>query len=123
MRALPTRSALPSRVRPSSSAVSSVTTKSDSISIDDDSSSDDRQSNSSRFNRRHSPSVGKDSRQSMFNFFSPHVFSLFLAIPNNHYTTVNVHPQNYDNTHSTIEQDRDESIDSFKTDERSSKGR
>jgi hypothetical protein len=42
-----------------------------------------------------------------------------LAIPNNHHTTVN----SYHNTHSIIEQDRDESIDSFKTDERSSKGR
>jgi hypothetical protein len=47
---------------------------------------------------------------------------LFLAIPNNHYTTVNSYQQNYDNTHSIAEQDRDESIDSFKTDERSSKG-
>ena len=56
-------------------------------------------------------------------FFSLNASSVFLAIPNNHYTTVNSHQQNYDNTHSTIEQDRDESIDSFKTDERSSKGR
>lgn len=120
MRALPTRSALPSSVRPSSSAVSSVTTKSDSISIDDDSSSDDRQSNSSRFNRRHSPSVGKHFYKYSFVKSRP----LFLVIPNNHYTTTNSHQQNYDNnTHSTIEQDRDESIDSFKTDERSSKGR
>jgi hypothetical protein len=96
LRALPSRSNFSSSVKPSSSAVSSVTTKSDSISIDDDSSSDDRQSSSSRFNRRPSPS---------------------LAIPNNHHTTVN----SYHNTHSIIEQDRDESIDSFKTDERSSK--
>jgi len=46
-----------------------------------------------------------------------------LAIPNNHYTTVNSYQQNYDNTHSIAEQDRDESIDSFKTDERSLKGK
>ncbi|CAF3285469.1 unnamed protein product [Rotaria socialis] len=100
-RALPTRSTLPSNVKPSSSAISSVTTKSDSISIDDDySSSEERQSNNSQFNRRPSPSI---------------------APPNDHYTTANSYPQNYDNTHSMIEKDRDESIDSFKTDEPSLK--
>ncbi|CAM4773861.1 unnamed protein product [Rotaria magnacalcarata] len=100
-RALPTRSTLPSNVKPSSSVISSVTTKSDSISIDDDdSSSDERQSNNSRFNRRPSSSI---------------------APPNDHYTTINSYPQNYDNTHSMIEKDRDESIDSFKTDEQSLK--
>jgi len=49
-------------------------------------------------------------------------FFFVLAIPNNHYTTVNSYQQNYDNTNSIAEQERDESIDSFKTDERSSKG-
>jgi len=42
----------------------------------------------------------------------------FLLVPNNHYTTVNS-----DNTHCILDQDRDESIDSFKIDERSSKGK
>lgn len=51
------------------------------------------------------------------------VYFLILAMANNHYTTVNSHQANFENTHSTIEQDRDESIDSFKTDERSSKSR
>ncbi|UJR33670.1 hypothetical protein I4U23_021102 [Adineta vaga] len=99
-RALPSRSTLPSTVKPSSSAISSVTTKSDSISIEDDSSSDDRQSTGSRFNRQPSPTT---------------------ATTNNHYTTVNSYQQNYDNSHSIVEQDRDESIDSFKTDDRSLK--
>lgn len=100
-RALPTRTSLPSSVKPSSSAVSSVTTKSDSISIDDDdSSSDDRQSMGSQFNRHPSPS---------------------LTIPNNNYTTVSSYQQNHENVNSMNGQERDESIDSFKTDERSSK--
>jgi len=102
-RALPSRSTLPSNVKPSASAISSVTTKSDSISIDDDSSSDDRQSNSSRFNQRPSPATT-------------------TSIPNNHYTTMMAYPPtNYDTPSSFNDQDRDESIDSFKTDDRSSK--
>ncbi|CAF0749281.1 unnamed protein product [Adineta ricciae] len=99
-RALPTRSAIPITIKPSSSAISSVTTKSDSISIEDDSNSDDRQSVGSRFNRQPSPST---------------------ATINNHYTTVDSYQQNYDNQPAMAEHDRDESIDSFKTDERSLK--
>jgi len=118
---LPSRSNLPSNVKPSSSAVSSVTTKSDSISIDDDSSSDDRLSNSNRFNRRPSPNLSKKFCLLKINFFIYEI--IYLAIPNHHYTTVNSYQQNYDNTNSMNEQDRDESIESFKTDERSSKGK
>ncbi|CAF0886474.1 unnamed protein product [Adineta steineri] len=99
-RALPSRSTLPSNVKPSASALSSVTTKSDSISIDDDSSSDDRQSSCGRFNRLPSPNTAPSS---------------------NHYTTVNPSQQNYDNTSLIVEKDRDESIESFKTDDRSLK--
>lgn len=42
---------------------------------------------------------------------------------NNHYTTTNSYSGSYDNTHSINDKDRDESIDSFKTDERSLKGK
>lgn len=48
-------------------------------------------------------------------------FTRVLAMPN-HYTTVNQFQQPFENPHLISEQDRDESIDSFKTDERSSKG-
>lgn len=48
---------------------------------------------------------------------------VFLALPNNHYTTMMAYPPtNYDTPSSFNDQDRDESIDSFKTDDRSSKG-
>src|SRR5215510_6128965 len=69
----------------------------DTVSIDDESSSDDQQSNSGRFNRQASP---------------------ITAIPNNRYSNVNSFQEN---TNSITDHDRDESIDSFKTDERSSK--
>jgi len=108
-RALPTRTSLPSNVKPSASAISSVTTKSDSISIDDDSSSD---------GRRTSSSLSKTFRQ----IFNQSInLLLSIAIPTNNYTTVSSYQQNYDDTNLMNGRERDESIDSFKTDERSSK--
>ncbi len=48
--------------------------------------------------------------------------NIYLAIPTNHFQNINPFQQiNNENTNSINDQDRDESIDSFKTDERSSK--
>ena len=59
----------------------------------------------------------------VFFLLNYYLSNFYLAIPNNHYTTVNSYQQNYDNTHSIAEHNRAESIDSFKTDEQGSKGR
>jgi hypothetical protein len=53
---------------------------------------------------------------------SPSLLFIHVATTNNHYTTVNSYQQSHDHTHLLAERDRDESIDSFKTDDRSLKG-
>lgn len=45
-----------------------------------------------------------------------------LVVTNNHFSTVNPFEQINENANSIIDQDRDESNDSFKTDDRSCKG-
>ena len=59
-----------------------------------------------------------------FSFFLlNNLFDLILAISNNNYTIINSSQQNYDNPHSIVERNRDESIDSFKSDETSLKSK
>ena len=51
-----------------------------------------------------------------------HSFVPFLAAANTQFTTVNPFQQIYEHKQSLTEQDRDTSLDSFQTDDQSSKG-
>ncbi|CAF0996632.1 unnamed protein product [Adineta steineri] len=99
-RSLPSRSSLPASVKPSASCISATPLKNDILTSEDDSSSDEQQNNTGRLNQRPSP---------------------VAAIPHDHFTTVNPFQQVSENPSPISEHDRDESIDSFKTDTRSSK--
>lgn len=89
----------------------------DDASIYDESSSDDERSINDRFNRKSLPNKGISRKIKTFNL----IFD-FLAVPNNRFSNVNQFEQLNETIYGMTDHERDDSIDSFKTDERSSKG-
>lgn len=113
---------LPQRANSTSSNKTSTNAKKkQSLSNDDDSSSEDRQSQSDRFNHRGSSFASKTSRiERETNEIDGNFRQDSLTNSNNSSNTQNV-PSSSERKHSSIEQDRDESIDSFKLDDHSCK--